>query len=76
MIGRTGIVSSLVSTFRSVRALSGRKDSFLPDEACTERNVETKKETIPVLPIMSLFNQFSTGSEVVLDIEKHRVSNR
>ena len=28
--------------------------SFLPDEAHTERNVETKKETIPVLPIMSL----------------------
>ena len=33
-----------------------------PDEARTERNVETKKETIPVLPIMPLFNQFSTGS--------------
>ena len=34
-----------------MRASSG--SSFLPDEACTERNVETKKETIPVLPIMS-----------------------
>ena len=49
----------IVSTFRSVRASSGRNPSFLMKLELSETS---KLSTIPVLPIMLLFNQFSTRS--------------
>ena len=71
MIGRTGMVDSFnVSLSASfirkkirLQAFASGIRLFLPDDSARLALSETLKlSTIPVLPIMSLFNQFSTGS--------------
>ena len=57
MIGKTDLVDSFIVSLSA----SFIRKKFLPDEAHAERNV-LKLSTNSVLPIMSLFNQFSAGS--------------